>query len=267
MNTQKKQINLVEKIHTDNPTHSEQNPTSDLIDLVTPIDTSTAQNTNSDDLVTLVERISPPDEVAKSKKSASTLSELIPLVERITSSASSDTSFVDTPTANATEHTPVSSAQIRNSAINCTVSKENSTEKMLEKLLYNGAQLVHTEECDTGLTYYIIFRKFFYRLFNRELCKLCNFSFGIESEEIELTEEVNEENLVTQTHRDVYWMIRVRILSSGKLFCFRISNKEVLSPARYIPNETDSRGLINDSAKNTARRLFFQCSYQSTERS
>lgn len=249
MNTKKNLINLVEKIHIDNPTHPEQNPTSDLIDLVTPIDNSTASDTNTtDDLVTLVERISPPDEVTKSQKSSSTLSELIPLVERITSSASSDTSFVDTPTANVTEHTPVSSAQIRNSAINCTVSKENSTEKMLEKLLYNGAQLVHTEECDTGLTYYIIFRKFFYRLFNRELCKLCNFSFGIESEEIELTEEVNEENLVTQTHRDVYWMIRVRILSSGKLFCFRISNKEVLSPARYIPNETDSRGLINDSA-------------------
>jgi hypothetical protein len=249
MSTHKKLTNLVEKIYDDNPlSRSEQNSTSDLIDLVTPIDTSTAQNTNSDDLVTLVERFSPPDEVTKSQKSASTLSELIPLVERITSSASSDTSFVDTPTANVTEHTPVSSAQIRNSAINCTVSKENSTEKMLEKLLYNGAQLVHTEECDTGLTYYIIFRKFFYRLLNRKLDKICNFSYGIESEEIELTEEVNEENMVTQTHRDVYWMIRVRILSSGKFFCFRISNKEVMSPSRYIPNETDSRGLINDSA-------------------
>ena len=44
-------------------------------------------------------------------------------------------------------------------------------------------------------------------------------------------------------------MIRVRILSSGKLFCFHISNKEVLSPSKYIPNETDSCGLINDSAK------------------
>ena len=93
-----------------------------------------------------------------------------------------------------------------------------------------------------------IFRKFFYRLLNRKLDKICNFSYGIESEEIELTEEVNEENMVTQTHRDVYWMIRVRILSSGKFFCFRISNKEVMSPSRYIPNETDSRGLINDSA-------------------
>lgn len=171
MNTKKNLINLVEKIHIDNPTHPEQNPTSDLIDLVTPIDTSTAPNANTDDFVTLVERISPPDEVAKSQKSSSTLSELIPLVERITSSASSDTSFVDTPTANVTEHTPVSSAQIRNSAINCTVSKENSTEKMLGKLLYNGAQLVHTEECDTELTYYVIFRKFFYRLLNRKLDK------------------------------------------------------------------------------------------------
>ena len=101
MSTHKKLTNLVEKIYDDNPlSRSEQNSTSDLIDLVTPIDTSTAQNTNSDDLVTLVERFSPPDEVTKSQKSASTLSELIPLVERITSSASSDTSFVDTPTAN-----------------------------------------------------------------------------------------------------------------------------------------------------------------------
>ena len=153
MSTHKKLTNLVEKIYDDNPTHSEQNPTSDLIDLVTPIDNSTVQNTNTDNLITLVERISHPDEVTKSQKSASTLSELVPLVERINNSASSDTSLVHTPTANVTEHTPVPSAQIRNSAINCTVSKENSTEKMLEKLLYNGAQLVHTEECDTGLTY------------------------------------------------------------------------------------------------------------------
>lgn len=99
-------------------------------------------------------------------------------------------------------------------------TRPDQTLHMLEKLLASGAQLLHFEEAEN--IYYVIYGSYFYCLQNRELHKICNFSHEITQEEVELSEDVNEENMVTQPHRDVYWMIRVRIPSSDKLFCFRI---------------------------------------------